>query len=272
MVITRQSGYHGQTATTFCGADPEMAGHDGGDSGPLSFFKAQHRAFAETLKTRQGSGGLVDGLLLQAWDSFDRNVDIQAEGQPPLACHKGCATCCTLRVTATAPEVLMIDRYVRWSDGRFKSIGIDLPARIADADAQTRGLDEAQRVALRLRCPYIQNGICLIYQVRPLACRGHASYDVHACVEAAAGRAGEIPYSEPHRVVRSLVQNALQSSLRDAGLAFRLYELNHAVCIALRNEDCCREWLSGTDVFAPAAVTEVAADEMARVYDAIRAS
>lgn len=127
-----------------------MAGHDGGDSGPLSFFKAQHRAFAETLKTRQGSGGLVDGLLLQAWDSFDRNVDIQAEGQPPLACHKGCATCCTLRVTATAPEVLMIDRYVRWSDGRFKSIGIDLPA--ASPTPTPRRADWTRRSGSRCGC------------------------------------------------------------------------------------------------------------------------
>ncbi|MDF9392697.1 MULTISPECIES: YkgJ family cysteine cluster protein [Methylococcus] len=249
-----------------------MADQDSNGSGPLSFFKAQHRAFAETLKTRQGTGGLIDGLLLQAWDSFEHNIAIQAEGQPPLACHKGCATCCTLRVTATAPEVLMIGRYVRWSDGRFKSIGIDLPARIADADAKTHGLDEAQRVALRLRCPYIENGICLIYQVRPLACRGHASYDVHACVKAAAGRAGEIPYSGPHRVVRGLVQNAMQSSLRDAGLAFGLYELNHAVCIAIQNENCYAEWLSGADVFAPAAITDVGIDEMARIYDAIQAS
>ncbi|QJD29182.1 YkgJ family cysteine cluster protein [Methylococcus geothermalis] len=249
-----------------------MAGQHSSDSGPLSFFKAQQEAFAETLKQRQGAENLVDGLLLQAWSSFDRNVEIQAEGMPPLACHKGCATCCTLRVTATAPEVLMIERYVRWSDDRFKSIGIDLPARIDAADARTRDLDEAGRVALRLRCPYIEDGVCLIYQVRPLACRGHASYDVRACVEAAAGLTGEIPYSAPHRVVRSLVQNAMQSSLRDAGLAFGLYELNHAVCIALQNDTCCEQWLAGADVFAAAAINEPSAEEMARTFDAIRAS
>lgn len=248
-----------------------MADRDSSDFGPLSFFKAQHQAFAETLEHRRGQESLIDGLLVQAWDSFERNVEIQAEGMPPLACHKGCATCCTLRVTATAPEVLMIGRYVRWSDDKFKSVGIDLPARIAEADAKTRGLDEAERVALRLRCPYIQDGICLIYQVRPLACRGHASYDVRACVEAAAGRTDEIPYSGPHMTVRSLVQNAMQSSLRDAGLAFGLYELNHAVNIALQNDNGCEEWLSGSDVFAPAAVTELSAEEMAQAYDAVQA-
>lgn len=250
-------------------AKTRMAGQDTDDFGALAFFKAQQKAFTETLKERQGSENLVDGLLTQAYSSFDRNVEIQAEGMPPLDCHKGCATCCTLRVTATGPEILMIGRYVRWSADKLKALNIDLAERIAEVNEKTRGLDEQQRVALRLRCPYIHNGVCLIYQVRPLACRGHASYDVRACVEAAAGRADTIPYSGPHTTVRSLVQNAMQSALRDAGLAFALYELNHAVCIALQDEDSCKAWLAGVDVFAPAAVSELSATEMARTYDAI---
>ncbi|QSA99304.1 YkgJ family cysteine cluster protein [Methylococcus sp. EFPC2] len=241
------------------------------DFGPLAFFKAQQQAFAETLNKRRDNGGLVDGLLMQAYDSFERNVEIQAEGTPEPACHKGCATCCTLRVTATAPEVLMIGRYVRWSADKLSPANIDLAGRIAEADDKTRGLDEAQRVKLRLRCPYIHNGVCLIYLVRPLACRGHVSYDVRACVEAAAGRADEVPYSVPHMTVRSLVQNALQSALRDAGLAFGLYELNQAVRMALEDARCERAWLAGEDVFAPAAVGELSIEEMTRTYDAIHA-
>jgi Fe-S-cluster containining protein len=251
--------------------DTDMARQDTDDFGPLAFFKAQQKAFGDTLRERRGSETLVDGLLTQAYSSFDRNVEIQAEGMPALACRKGCATCCTIRVTATAPEVLMIGRYVRWSADKLRPLNIDLFERIAAADKKTRGLDERQRVALRLRCPYIHNGACLIYQVRPLACRGHASYDARACVEAAAGRADEVPHSAPHMTVRSLVQNAMQSALRDAGLAFGLYELNHAVCIALRDEACCQDWLSGVDVFAPAAVKELSTEEMTRTYDAIHA-
>lgn len=254
--------FHGETI---------MARQDSGDFGPLAFFQAQQKAFAETIADRSGSDHLVDGLMTQAYSSFDRNVEIQEEGMPPLACRKGCATCCTLRVTATAPEVLMIGRYVLWARDLLAEIGIDLPARIETADARTRGLGEQQRVALRLRCPYIHDGSCVIYQVRPLACRGHASYDVRACVEAAAGRTVEIPYSAPHMTVRSLVQNAMQSALRDAGLAFGVYELNHAVLLALRDQSACRAWLSGTDVFAPALVSEISAEEMATTYDAIHA-
>jgi Fe-S-cluster containining protein len=252
-------------------AKTRMARQDTDDFGPLAFFKAQEKAFSETLRERQGSENLVDGLLTQAYSSFDRNVEIQAEGMPELACRKGCATCCTLRVTATAPEVLIIGRYVRWSADQLKALNIDLAERIAAANEKTRGLDEQQRVALRLRCPYIHSGVCLIYQVRPLACRGHASYDVRACVEAAAGRSDEVPYSAPHMTVRGLVQNAMQSALRDAGLAFGLYELNQAVCLALQDEACCQAWLSGVDVFGPAAVNELSTEEMAHTYDAIHA-
>jgi Fe-S-cluster containining protein len=248
-----------------------MKNRDSIDIGPLEFFKAQQKAFADTLLERRGRDDLIDGLLLQAYDSFDRNVELQTEGMPDLACRKGCATCCTLRVSATAPEVLMIGRYVRWISDRLTAHGIDLAARIASADADSRTLDERQRVAARLRCPYIHDGICLIYQVRPLACRGHASYDVRACAEAATGRVDEIPYSEPHRTVRSLVQNAMQSALRDAGLAFSLYEINRAVCLALEDETCAQAWLAGADVFASAAVGEVSVDEMTHTYDAINA-
>lgn len=240
-------------------------------NGPVAFFREQHEAFAETLRRARTGGHLIDALLTQAYDSFDRNVEIQAEGLPLPVCRKGCATCCTLRVTATAPEALMIGRYVRWMSDRLKSLDIDLAARVAAADRKTRGMDERRRVRLRQRCPFVQQGVCLIYQVRPLACRGHASYDVRACAEAAAGRTDEIPYSAPHRTVRSLVQNAMQSELRDAGLAFGLYELNHAVVLALQDESGEQAWLGGEDFFAAAAIAELSQQEMAHAYDAIHA-
>ncbi len=248
-----------------------MGNHVGEDHGALAFFKAQKHAFADTLQRGVARESLVDALLGQAYDSFERNVEIQGEGLPSLACHKGCATCCTLRVTATAPEVLVIGRYIRWSAGALREMEIDLVERIYAADAKTRGLDEGDRVKLRLRCPYIHKGNCLIYQVRPLACRGHASYDVRACVEAAGGRTAEVPYSLPHMTVRSLVQNAMQAALRDAGLAFGLYELNHAVVLELQDGQACAGWLAGADIFASARVHEVSDEEMARTYDSLTA-
>lgn len=240
------------------------------DFGPLAFFKALHQAFGQTLAARKGRRDMIEGLLAQAFDSFQGNAEIQAEGHPPLACHKGCATCCTLRVLATAPEIFLIARYIRNAAEALAKIGVDLPARIAEADRMTRGLGEAERVKLRRQCPFIvTGGVCCIYPVRPLACRGHASYDVRACAEAASGKRGEIPFSEPHAMVRSLVQNAMQSALRDAGYAWGGYELNHGLRIALADEDSHDAWAGGEDSLSPALIAEVGAEEMARAFDAI---
>jgi hypothetical protein len=70
-------------------------------------------------------------------------------------------------------------------------------------------------MASSLICPLIENDHCVAYAVRPLACRGHASYDEEACRDALKGGASEVPVSALHLTVRSLVQNSMQSALRD---------------------------------------------------------
>lgn len=249
-----------------------------------AFFNDLQAAFGRTLAERVGRPELLDGLLHQAWDSFDGNVVLQAEGEPALDCARGCAACCTLRVTATAPEVLAIARFLRAVEPGLKSRGIDLIAQVRAADAATAGLDEAERVGLRQRCAFIAQGVCVIYRVRPLACRGHASHDRRACAEAAAGRVQEVPYSQAHHLVRALVQNAMQSALRDARLSWGAYELNRPLCLAfdaaeafdpvhpaLGQQRLEQAWLAGEDVLAPAAIGDVDADEMGRVFDAMKA-
>lgn len=239
-------------------------------SSPRDFFQALHHAFDATLAAQRGSPRVVEALLGQAFDCFDGNVAIQTEGEPPLACQRGCATCCALRVVATAPEVLLVARFLRAVAPGLAGRGIDLIGAVRAADAQTAGLGEHARLRLRLMCPYIARGTCVIYAVRPLACRGHASHDVKACVAAAGGRLVQVPHSEGHRRVRALVQNAMQSSLRDAGLAWGMYELNRGVLLALERADSEAAWLRGEDPLAGAAIHDVPAAEMAAVFDQLR--
>lgn len=237
----------------------------------VGFFQQLHAQYARALAHWAGRSTVLDAMLHIAWGSFDHNVEVQAAELPPVDCARGCATCCTLRVTATAPEVLMLARFIRAIDPGLKARGIDLPAQVAGADGLTQGLNEPQRVAARHRCPFIAQGVCVIYQVRPLACRGLASYDRKACAQAASGRAAAIPYSEPHMRVRSLVQNAMQSALRDVGLPWASYELNQALTLALSDATLEARWLRGEDVFASAQVRDVDAGDMAQAFDAIKA-
>ncbi|WP_341674825.1 YkgJ family cysteine cluster protein [Niveibacterium sp. SC-1] len=235
---------------------------------PLRFFQARHAEFSALLAAPEEGGGLLASLLSVAFRHFEDRAREQCRGAEPIDCRKGCAICCTLRVTATAPEVLHVARHLR--EDSSAEVCVRLVRRLLAADGLTRDLDEQGRVELRHRCPFIEQGACVIYAVRPLACRGHASHSRRACLQAAAGRSASVPYSVAHRDARSLVQNALQSALRDCGLGWVSYELNHALRIALSLPEAEGCYLRGEDLFADAAVHEVPAEEMADGFELIK--
>lgn len=238
-------------------------------SNPLPFFGALHRIFGAQLACGAGEVGAINRLMACAFDSFERNVDLGSNGLASVACYGGCASCCAIRVAATAPELLWIARAIRSSPAEAE---VELRRRIAEADRATKRVSALNRMLAGVVCPFINQDLCAIYPIRPLACRGHVSFDERACRDAMTGCACEVPVSALHMTVRSLVQNALQSALRDAGLAWATYELNQGLQIALSDDACESGWISGNDVFAPARIAEVSLDEMAETFDAIKAA
>lgn len=238
---------------------------------PHDFFRGLYRAFDGLLQASVPAVAKVAGLTGLAADSFQGNVRMMRQDEPPLACHRGCATCCTLRVGATAPEVLQVARFLRLVGPRLRSRGVDLVAQVRDADALTRGADEVQRVQMRRACPFVARGVCIIYEARPLACRGHTSHDVKACVDAAAGRRSDVPFSQSHQWVRAMVQNALQASVRAAGLAWGMYELNQGVLLTLDHADPEGAWLRGEDPLAAALLPDLPLQDMAQAFDQLLA-
>lgn len=239
-------------------------------NGPIAFFKAQQQGFLETLTEARARPDLLDRIWMQAFSSFERNMEDQARALPQLACRKGCGTCCQILVAATAPEVLMVARYVRSMAAGFKRVGIDLVERLTAASDFVEPSGQVRPMALVRECPFLVESICVIYPVRPLACRGHASFNEEACVSALEGGADEVPVSEPHRTVRALVQNALQSAMRDTGYAWGLYDLVAALKIALARPESEAEFINGGDPFAAVALDAVSRDEMANAFDRLK--
>lgn len=240
------------------------------NDGSLAFFTALQSQFVNSIREYQGSENMLAALLTQAFTSYEGSAQLQSEGQPDPDCRKGCATCCSLRVVGTAPELLLVTRYLRANDKQLQTQGINVRQRLEKADTVTRGRSEQERVALRHRCPFIHKGVCMIYAARPLACRSHISYDKQACVDAAAGRLDDVPYSVAHMHLRSVVQNALQSALRDTGYPWATYELNHALSIALANKNVEQDWLLGKEVFDSAMVNDISIREMETTFDRLQ--
>jgi Fe-S-cluster containining protein len=242
-----------------------------GDISPSAFFKATSNAFSETIGSCRTRPELVALLCAQAFDGFSKNVALQAEGEPALACHGECSACCRLRVAATAPEIFLLARFVSVNAAAFAERDVMLLQRIADADQAIGGLSEEQRMTAQYACPLIEAELCLAYKVRPLACRGHAAFDKALCVAAARGEAVETPVSATHLFVRSIVQNALMAALRRSGLAWGLYEVNGALNCALSAPNALEQWISGQDPLIAARIPDFDLIEAGAIFDAAAA-
>jgi hypothetical protein len=238
--------------------------------GAEAFFIDLARAFDATITSHLGQAQLVGALCAQAFDTFERNLVIQAEGLPALACKGECPYCCSLRVVATAPEIFLLARFVAANSAAFLARGVALVDRIGVAEAAIGGLSQERRLAARHECPFVHAGLCLCYRMRPLACRGHASFDKDACRKALAGDSNDTPVSTPHLVVRSLVQNAMMSALRNQKMGWGLYELNRALHIALSIPAAEARWIVGDDPLAHAAISDFDAQEAGATFDSVR--
>ena len=219
---------------------------------PVDFFRQMRGGFSDILAngTRDGADMAV-ALAERAFLWFEENIAIQTEGQPPLACAKGCPTCCALRVTATAPEIFLMAAYICKVEATPLGARLGLSRRIAEADLWTRGESEQERLAAGRPCPMLVEGVCVLHPVRTLACRGHAAYAEEPCRAAARGEDVEVALSEAHFTLRALVQNALQAALRDHGLPWGLYELNQGLALTLADPGRIGAWHEGRDSLAP---------------------
>jgi len=224
--------------------------------GPEAFYLELKSAFGQTL-TRFGEEPESIGALCSiAFNAFETNIDAQQEITPQLACRGDCPACCCLRVTVTAPEALLLARFISVNAAAFNERNVDLVARITAINAAVGSLSEAERMAAGRSCAMLEAGFCLAYKIRPLACRGHASFDAEACAAAIAGQNVDVPVSAEHMVLRSLVQSAMMAAMHEAGLASGLYELNSAVALALTTPDAPRLWARREDPLGKAKISD----------------
>jgi hypothetical protein len=170
----------------------------------------------------------------------------------PIACRERCSFCCHLRVVTTIPEVIQIATQVQSMNG---SDGTDaLRHRVAQYRNATSGLDADARRRLRIACPLLVDGLCTVYPVRPLSCRGWNSLDVSGCeahfLDPARGI--RIPVYGPQQQINAFVQDGIGRGLREAGLQHDRVELGEALKVGLEIADVAERWLRGERLFTAA--------------------
>jgi hypothetical protein len=121
-------------------------------------------------------------------------------------------------------------------------------------------MSAAERSATRLRCGLLgDDGLCSVYEARPLVCAGVYSLSREACESAARQddvAAQQVPLDRPAKAWTMGVSGGLQRALVEAGLDGNLYELKSIVLCALNTPDANRRWLAGEDIFANCVCTD----------------
>ncbi|HTI88923.1 MAG TPA: YkgJ family cysteine cluster protein [Alphaproteobacteria bacterium] len=163
-----------------------------------------------------------------------------------VACRKGCAFCCSLSVSASAPQVFAVADHLRAS---APDLAAEI-ARIAAADARTRGLDTYGRFLNKAFCAFLVDGACSVYSARPSVCRGALSRSAEVCERLFRGERTDDANIDEATVFRTACDEAVWAVLHRHGLRLAGYELAHAVLVALAEPDAEARWRRGEDVFA----------------------
>jgi hypothetical protein len=170
----------------------------------------------------------------------------------PIACAQGCFFCCHLRVVTTIPEVLWIAANFRscYDAGALRSL-LERVDVFVDAVV---GRSVAERRSCRLPCPLLVDGLCSVYEVRPLSCRGWNSPEVSRC-EAdfhEPSRGTRAPVYEPQRQISACIQAGMSDGLQSAGLQYDRIELAEGLRVAIEVADAADCWLRGERLFVAA--------------------
>jgi len=181
----------------------------------------------------------------------DAAIDAAAAIMPPpqsIACGPDCPYCCHIRVTASAPEMLLVLAHIQetWDADAVAA----LKRKVKNIDGLTRGLDDEARAKLRLPCPLLKDAKCAVHAVRPLSCRGVASVDQGTCKAAYnAHMETGVPMVESQYQMANAVGYGLYAGMVDAGYPVENIELGAALAVGLADHDIAKRWLKGEGAF-----------------------
>ncbi len=168
-----------------------------------------------------------------------------------IACHAGCHWCCHMKVSLTAPEIFAVVEYLE--SGVSERTREQIKARTAELSQDPRIFSPDAKVEARIPCAMLsEQGACLVYPARPLACRGYNSLDAESCRRSLDDDLEIVEWNEPLVRDSAAVALGLLAGIEDAGLPAELLELTSGLHIALSEPNALQRWLAGDAVFAAA--------------------
>ena len=146
------------------------------------FFQDGYRLAREKLDAGPVRETIVE-ILESAYASIDSLIDsfqrrCRREGLR-VDCKGGCASCCSQAVLVSAHEVLYM---FSWMQKELSPVKFEQIREMAlDKNRHTRQMEARDFLHFIHPCPFLEQDLCLIYPVRPMACRIYLSSDVESC-------------------------------------------------------------------------------------------
>lgn len=119
--------------------------------------------------------------MYAAIDDFIESLfDFAKQQNQPIECKKGCEWCCHQPVFAMDYELDFLNNYLDKSLSKE-----ELRKTKQKAKEKQQKLESIEKDALlnaKYPCPLLRNGLCIAYEVRPMACRIYLSTDLKTCL------------------------------------------------------------------------------------------
>lgn len=178
-----------------------------------------------------------------------------------LACRAGCTWCCYFTVDVRAAEVFGLLDFVERSFTPEERARVRAEVR---ANSVALGnLEEGERVTRNVKCPFLSEGRCTVYPVRPQACRNYHATDAAGCRQSFEQPENlDIDPDFAPAVYQAGVAHveAVSNAMRDAGYDVKAYELNCALDAALSDPAARERFESRLEPFTGLGGEEVLAE------------
>lgn len=194
---------------------------------------------------RQARAEIAESGPIQAYRQSQQRHDERLGAAPDastLACKAGCSWCCYFTVDVRPVEVFpILDLIERQFTPREQE---RVRSEIAANSAVLQSLDEVERMQRNIKCPFLCEGRCTIYAVRPQTCRNYHATDAAGC---------QTSFEEPGNLdidpeFAPLVYqaggahvDAFSQAMRDEGYDITAFELNTALAVALTQPASIRQ-------------------------------
>lgn len=176
-----------------------------------------------------------------ALERSQRRHDERLAGAPDadtLACKSGCSWCCHFTVDVRAVEVVRIVELIaqRMTPQEQERVR----GEIRRNAALLRELDDVERMQQNIRCAFLSEGKCTVYEARPQTCRNYHATSAAGCQQS---------FEQPDNLdidpefapltyqVGGAHVDAFSKALIDAGYDAAVYEMNVALDAAFAQGD-----------------------------------